>query len=209
VQTAEQYQDYAQQQDSARLGMWIFLATEILFFGVLLFVYGLSRTRYPEAFAVASRRTDVVLGTLNTAMLLTSSFTMALAVRAGELQLAQAARRWLYATAFLGAAFLTIKGIEYQKDYTDHLVPMLNFHFDAAHARGAEAFFGLYFASTAVHAFHVLIGLFIIVLFARALPGEEGVAFSSLRIEVLGLYWHFVDVVWIFLYPLLYLVSRA
>jgi cytochrome c oxidase subunit 3 len=162
-----------------------------------------------EAFALASRRTDIVLGTLNTIILLTSSFTMALAVRSGELLRARATRYWLYTTAALGTLFLAIKGFEYFKDYTDHLVPALNFHFEAEHARGAEVFFGLYFASTAIHALHLLIGIGAVLLLAHPLPAENGREFPALRIEIVGLYWHFVDVVWIFLYPLLYLVSRA
>lgn len=200
---AEQFQDMGQQEESAHLGMWVFLATEVLFFGALFFVYAVMRAQYSADFASASRHTDVTLGTLNTAILLTSSFTMALAVRASELPAVNLTRRWLWLTAALGAVFLALKGFEYYKDYSEHLVPALNFSFEAAHARGAEIFFGLYFATTGLHALHLCIGIIVLLLVARDAAANEH------AVEVSGLYWHFVDIIWIFLYPLLYLVSRA
>src|SRR4051812_40456221 len=118
---------------SAELGMWVFLATEVLFFSVLFFGYLITRIHYPDAFAAASRRTDIVLGTLNTAILLTSSLTMVLAVRSSEARAARAMRGWLGATFLLGASFFVIKMVEYAHDYQEHLVPWLNFTFPMPH----------------------------------------------------------------------------
>jgi cytochrome c oxidase subunit 3 len=206
---AEQFDTPAEMQESGRLGMWVFLATEVLFFGVLFFVYSVARVRYGADFAVASRHTDVVLGTCNTAILLTSSLTMALAVRASELRSALQTRRWLFATMALGAAFLIIKGMEYQKEFTEHLIPHFDFQFDAAHLRGAETFFSLYFMTTGLHAIHLLIGLGVLGVLAHRVAAAERRTEKRRTVEVAGLYWHFIDLVWIFLYPLLYLVSRA
>jgi cytochrome c oxidase subunit 3 len=205
---AEPFRDTAQQADAATLGMWLFLATEMLFFGVLFFVYALARAHLPEAFAAASRQTSFVLGTANTAVLLTSSFSMAAAVRAAALRRHRAAALLLLVTALLGLAFAGIKLTEYALDYRHHLVPVLDFAFDARLARGALAFFWLYFATTGLHLVHLTIGIALALAFAwrewrrpsARLPGQ---------VENAGLYWHFVDLVWIFLYPCLYLVSRA
>jgi cytochrome c oxidase subunit 3 len=205
---AEPFRDTAQQADAAALGMWLFLATEMLFFGVLFFVYALARAHLPEAFAAASRQTSFVLGTANTAVLLTSSFSMAAAVRAAGLRRHGAAALLLLLTAVLGLAFAGIKLTEYALDYRHHLVPVLDFAFDARLARGALAFFWLYFATTGLHLVHLTIGIALALAFAwrewrrpsARLPGQ---------VEIAGLYWHFVDLVWIFLYPCLYLVSRA
>ena len=207
--TAVPLRDADRRNETAELGMWVFLATEVLFFGALFFVYAMMRARFSESFGLASRHTDVVFGTLNTAVLLTSSFTMALAVRASDLARARQARYWLLATAVLGIAFLTIKGLEYGQDYAQRLVPGLNFQFEPAHARGAEVFFGLYFATTGLHAVHLTVGIVLVLITAFAASHARPEATSGSRIEVVGLYWHFVDLVWIFLYPLLYLVSRA
>jgi cytochrome c oxidase subunit 3 len=189
--------------------MWIFLATEVLFFGVLFFVYSVARVRYSADFAVASRHTDVVLGTLNTAILLTSSLTMALAVRASELRSAVQTRRLLFATMALGLVFLIIKGAEYHKEFTEHLIPHFDFRFDAAHLNGAETFFALYFVMTGLHAIHLIIGIGVLAVLAQRVAAAERRTEKRGTVEVAGLYWHFIDLVWIFLYPLLYLVSRA
>jgi cytochrome c oxidase subunit III len=191
------------------LGMWIFLATEILFFGVLFFAYLIMRIHYPEAFAAASKHTDVVLGSINTAILLTSSLTMALAVRSFSLG-ANRACAWLLAATFaLGAAFAAVKFTEYAHDYHEHLVPWLSFAFPSAQAEGARLFFLLYFVMTGAHAIHLIVGLtwvgVLIVAVSRGLADSK----HPDALEVAGLYWHLIDIIWIFLYPLLYLVSRT
>ena len=205
---ATQFDDPAQQRDAASLGMWTFIATEVLFFGVLFFGYSLVRAHFPAAFAAASRHTSIVLGTLNTAVLLTSSLAMASAVRAAALRARRLTPALLLVTAALGVAFSGIKLTEYVLDYRDHLVPVLDFAFDPAHYRGALLFFWFYFATTGMHLVHLSIGIGLVLTFAWRL--RRGVAVRQAeQVEIVGLYWHFVDIVWIFLYPCLYLVSRA
>jgi cytochrome c oxidase subunit 3 len=205
---ATPFHDAAQQADAATLGMWLFLATEMLFFGVLFFVYALGRAHLPAAFAAASRQTSFVLGTTNTAVLLTSSFTMAAAVRAAQLRRHGAAALLLLLTAALGVAFSGIKLTEYALDYRHHLVPLLDFAFDARLARGALAFFWLYFTTTGLHLVHLTIGIGLALTFAWREWRRRSPRLHE-QVENVGLYWHFVDLVWIFLYPCLYLVSRA
>jgi len=192
--------------DTGKLGMWIFLASEVLFFGGVFVAYLYGRTHWPAGFALASRHTDVVLGTLNTAVLLTSSAIVALAVACEE---HPGARRWtanlLWTTAALGLAFLAIKGVEYRGEWQEHLFPTADFAL--AGTAGAEEFFALYVVATGLHAVHLSIGVAALAVFARARRLRRPWA-DARRIEVVALYWHFVDIVWIFLYPLIYLVSR-
>jgi len=211
---AHQFDNAAQQRDAATLGMWIFLATEILFFGALFVAYAVSRIRYPEAFAAASRLTDVTLGSINTAVLLTSSLTMALGVRATGLRARRAALGWLCATALLGIAFVAIKGVEYRHEFTGHLVPGFDFGYAGPHPAQVAMFFCFYFAMTGVHALHLVIGIGVVgVMLVRMWHDTAGIGdrgdLDYESIEMTGLYWHLVDVIWIFLYPLIYLVSRA
>jgi cytochrome c oxidase subunit 3 len=204
-----QFDDLPQQRSAGSLGMWVFLTTETLFFGVLLFAYAVARSRYPEAFASASRHTSLVLGTTNTAVLLTSSLCMALAARAAMLRVRRTAAAFLVLTGVLGAVFIAIKLTEYAIDARDHLVPVLDFAFEpAALAQGAETFFWLYFTSTGLHLVHLSIGIAIVLVLAVRAWRSQAANLDS-TIEASGLYWHFVDMVWIFLYPLLYLVSRT
>lgn len=206
---AEQFQRPAQQREAAELGMWVFLATEVLFFGGLFAAYTVGRVLYADAFAAASRHTDVLIGSVNTALLLTSSLTMALAVRAARLGRRSAVTWLLLATWLLGLMFLGLKAIEYAKDYHEHLVPALNFAVEGAHQAQQKLFFVLYFLTTGLHAIHVTIGIGVIsVLIVMNRRGRFSRAWNT-PVEISGLYWHFVDIVWIFLYPLLYLVSRA
>lgn len=196
---------------SAIFGMWIFIASEAMFFGGLLFAYVYGRIRFPAGFAAASRATNVVFGTINTALLLSSSFLVALVVAAGARQ----RRAWvpwlLLGAAALGVSFLVIKGVEYRHDWTDGLFPGPGFHLsaDTTAPAGAELFFMLYVTMTGVHALHLVIGIAWLCVLALGARREPAVWCAAPRLEVAGLYWHFVDVVWIFLYPLLYLVSRS
>jgi len=191
---------------AATLGMWIFLGTELLFFGGLLVAYAYARTHWPQGFAVAGRRTDVLLGTVNTGVLLTSSAVIAFAVACAE---APAYRRWtaraLWLTAALGVVFLAVKGVEYAHEWREHLFPTASFAL--ADTAGAELFFLLYFVMTGLHAVHLAIGIAGVAVFASA-DGTAKAWATPPRLEVMALYWHFVDVVWIVLYPLLYLVER-
>jgi cytochrome c oxidase subunit III len=208
LRVAEQFEDAPQQRAAATLGMWVFLTTETLFFGAMFFAYTIARIQWPDDFGAASRHTNLVLGTLNTAVLLTSSFSMALAVRCAGLRARKATVGWLAATAALGLAFAGIKLAEYALDYGEHLVPLANFAFDPRYAQGALIFFGLYLVSTGLHLVHLSIGVALVLVFAWRTWRARSNTLAD-QVETLGLYWHFVDVVWIFLYPCLYLVSRA
>jgi cytochrome c oxidase subunit III len=208
LRIAQQFEDASQQRDAATLGMWIFLATEMMFFGALFFAYAIGRYNFPDAFAAASRHTNILLGTTNTAVLLTSSLFMALAVRSASLGARRMTVVMLAITALLGVAFAGIKIGEYVLDYHEHLVPTLDFSFDAQYARGAWLFFGLYFATTGLHLLHLSVGIAAVTILGWRVFAARQNALAD-HVEITGLYWHFVDIVWIFLYPCLYLVSRA
>lgn len=211
---AHQFDDAEQQHESATLGMWAFLATEVLFFGVLMLAYAIFRSKFPEAFAAGSHELDVALGAFNTAILIVSSLTMAMAVRAGQTGNKKGIVVFLILTLLLGGVFLGIKGVEYADKFDHHLIPglLFDYHGEAVaevNPKNIELFFFLYFAMTGVHAVHMIIGAGIVVLWLlpQALKGAYGAEYSS-PIEMFGLYWHFVDIVWIFLFPLLYLIGR-
>jgi cytochrome c oxidase subunit 3 len=197
-----------QQRDASSLGMWVFLVTEILFFGGLFLVYTVYRSQYSRAFAEASRHLDITLGTFNTAVLIVSSLTMALAVFSAATRRRRALLVFLIATMVLGGVFLGVKAVEYGHKFHDHLVPGPHFRFPGPYARQAEIFYSLYFAMTGLHAAHMIIGIGILtVLVLQARKGRYGPDYYT-PVEVSGLYWHFVDIVWIFLFPLLYLIGR-
>ena len=209
VVTARQFDDAQQQRIASDLGIWIFLASEMLFFGVLFAAYAFLRYRHPGAFVAGSRLTDVTLGSLNTGVLLTSSLTMALGVRAAKLGRRRALIGLLCATAALGLVFLIIKGSEYYLDYVHHLIPGPDFAYSGADAGQVELFFYLYFFATGIHALHLIIGICVVAILAVMASRRSFTPEYFTPVEVGGLYWHLVDVIWIFLYPLLYLVSRA
>ncbi|WP_322405211.1 cytochrome c oxidase subunit 3 [Massilia luteola] len=212
-----QFGSHAQQDFARSFGMWVFLSSELLFFGPLLFGYLYLRMHYPQATGMASRHTDMLLGTVNTAVLLTSSFCMALAGHAAQhgkdMRGRRRAARLLALTALLGVVFLAIKGYEWHQEFGEHLFPGAGFRpddaTDPATVHGIELFFLLYFAATGLHALHLLIGVsacvWLMVVLRHAPPRGPG----NEAVELTGLYWHFVDVVWIFLYPLLYLTARS
>lgn len=203
-----QFDDAEQQHDASTLGMWVFLVTEVMFFAGLFTAYVVYRSLYPEAFAHASNHLDIVLGTINTSVLIASSLTMALAVHAAQGGRRRALILFLLATMALGAAFLGIKGFEYAHKFHQGLVPGPAFTYVGADARHAQLFFSVYFAMTGVHALHMVIGIGVLAtLVGSAVRGRYGSAYYT-PVELSGLYWHFVDVVWIFLFPLLYLIDR-
>ena len=205
---AHQFDTLGQQREAATLGMWVFLVTEVLFFGGLFAAYTVYRNWYPEAFAAASHELDVTLGTINTAVLITSSLTMALAVHAAQMGRRGLLLLFLVATMVLGATFLGIKSVEYYHKFVEHHVPGPGFQFEAEYLRQAQIFFSLYFIMTGLHAIHMIIGLGIMaVMLWMSWRGRITPEYFN-PIEVSGLYWHFVDIVWIFLFPLLYLLGR-
>ena len=204
-----QFDDIEQQHESASLGMWIFLATEVMFFGGMFLGYAVYRGVYSTAYAEASRHLDVLMGGINTGVLLCSSLTMALGVRAAQLGGRRTVVLFLLATTLLGAVFLGIKGLEYYHKYEEHLIPGSHFEFAGPNASHAQVFFSFYFVMTGMHALHMIIGIGVMLtMILMTLRGR----FSSeyyFPIEMTGLYWHFVDIVWVFLFPLLYLVDRS
>jgi cytochrome c oxidase subunit 3 len=205
---AHQFDDIGQQHEASWIGMWIFLATEVMFFGGMFTGYTVYRYFYPQAFAGASNHLDVLLGSVNTAVLICSSFTMALAVHSAEAGNNRAVVRFLLLTIILGSVFLGIKFFEYHTKFEEHLVPGSSFRFEGPLARTAQIFFSFYFAMTGMHAVHMVIGIGLLaVLIVKARRRRFSPSYYT-PVEITGLYWHFVDIVWIFLFPLLYLVGR-
>lgn len=204
---AHHFSDLEQQREASTLGMWAFLITEIMFFGGLFTGYAVYRAAYPEAFAEASHHLDVLLGSINTVVLIGSSLTMALAVHGAQVNDRKALIRFLLLTMFLGLVFLGIKLIEYAHKFEEQLVPGSNFYYAGAHPQQVQLFFSFYFAMTGMHALHMIIGIGILsVLVILAWRGRFSSVYYS-PVELTGLYWHFVDIVWIFLFPLLYLIG--
>lgn len=206
---AHQFDDLEQQHDADTLGMWLFLCTEVMFFGGLFLTYTIYRTQDEETFSAASHKLDLFWGTVNTAVLMTSSLTMVLSAHAAEALQRKRLVALLAATMILGSVFLGIKGYEYHEKYVHGLMPFLGlpFRWDGPSPGHAEQFFDLYFLMTGLHALHMVIGLgILLVLLVNAsrggLRGEH-----AAPVHIAGLYWHFVDIVWVFLFPLLYLIG--
>jgi cytochrome c oxidase subunit 3 len=221
---AHQFDDLAQQKEAGILGMWSFLATEIMFFGGALLAYSIYRTTYHGAFAAASNMELWKVGLFNTFVLLASSFTVVLAVHRAQLGDNKGVFKWIVWTIVFGVAFIAVKAYEYHHIYAEHLIPISNFdpataHHDELHKfdghifpdylrRPAQLFFSFYFALTGIHALHMVVGVGIMLYIAKLAKRNEFSPDYYNPVEIAGLYWHFVDIVWIFLYPLLYLVDR-
>jgi cytochrome c oxidase subunit III len=223
------FENMEQQREAGTLGMWIFLVTEIMFFGGMFLAYTLYRSAYPMSFASASNHLDITLGAVNTAVLILSSFTMAMAVYFTQVGKQQSQIICLALTLVLGLTFLGVKAVEYHDKYTDHLIPgrlIPGNPFNPAVAQegdtdhhklhlleGAtlpqvEMFYWIYFAMTGMHALHMIIGAGLLTyLLIFSIKGRFDPEYHS-PVEVIGLYWHFVDIVWIFLFPLWYLLGR-
>ncbi len=214
---AHQFDDLEQQHAADELGMWLFLATEVMFFGGMFLAYAIYRHQDERAFAAASGKLDFWLGAINTAVLLCSSVTMVLAVHAAETAQRKPLVAFLTLTMLLGTVFLGIKGYEYHHKYEVGLMPLAGLPFDRLtfereglsekEAGHAQMFFNLYFLMTGVHALHMLIGLGVMgTLLVKACRGGLLGEFAA-TVNITGLYWHFVDIVWVFLFPFLYLVG--
>jgi cytochrome c oxidase subunit 3 len=197
-----------QQKDASTLGMWIFLVTEVMFFGGMFTAYVVYRSWYPGAFAAASRHLDIVLGGFNTAVLIASSLTMALAVRAAQLGARRPLIWFLIVTMLLGGVFLGVKAVEWHHKYVEHHIPGPNFHYEGPGAANVQLFFSLYFGMTGLHAFHMVIGIGILATLVYYASKGVYTAGYNTPVDLAGLYWHFVDIIWIFLFPLLYLIDR-
>lgn len=204
---AGHFQDLAQQSDALRLGMWIFLGTEILLFGGLFVAYALYRMVYGEAFAQSSASIDLTLGTVNTVVLISSSLSVAAGLHWVQHDRRRLASLALALTIALGLAFLGLKAIEYSHHFADGALPGRYYHFAEVQAPGANLFFTLYFLLTGLHAIHVTIGLGVLAWLTRRTWLGDYSSSYWLPLELGALYWHLVDVIWIFIYPLLYLVT--
>ncbi len=212
------FADAQQQKNAASLGMWLFLVTEIMFFGGMFCAYLVYRLAHFNAFAAGSQQLSIALGTTNTAVLLISSVTVVLAVKAAEAGNRKQLVTFMIITVLLGLTFLVIKGFEYAEKFEKHHVPGPNFQFTETFDDGAqkipvnpheaELYFSLYFAMTGMHALHMIIGCGLFtVLTVLAWKGHYTPSYYT-PIENAGLYWHLVDIIWIYLFPLLYLISR-
>jgi cytochrome c oxidase subunit 3 len=205
---AHQFDDAEQQYEASSLGMWLFIAQEVLFFGGLFATYAYYTYLYPDAFEAASNHLSLVLGSVNTVVLITSSLTMVFAVNAARTGHKRGQIGWLLATMVLGTVFLCIKGYEYAHKFHEGLVPGALFTYHGPDAEQHQLFLCLYFAMTGLHALHMVVGLGVLaVLVILARREWFGPSYYT-PVEITGLYWHFVDVVWIFLFPLLYLIGR-
>ncbi|MEP6569386.1 MAG: cytochrome c oxidase subunit 3 family protein [Acidobacteriota bacterium] len=224
------FENMEQQREAGALGMWVFLVTELMFFGGMFLAYTLYRTRFPADFASASNHLDLTLGAINTIVLILSSFTMALAVYSSQVGKSRNQIVCLLLTIVLGATFLGIKAVEYYDKYQDQLIPGQlipgrPFHpevqepgtpydkhklhlLPGATVKHVEMFYWIYFAMTGMHALHMIIGIGVLsVILFFSWRGRYGPEYHN-PVEISGLYWHFVDIVWIFLFPLLYLLGR-
>jgi cytochrome c oxidase subunit 3 len=200
--------DLEAQKEATSLGMWLFLVTEVLFFGGMFTAYVVYRSSYRAAFEGASNLLDIRLGAFNTAVLLGSSLTMALAVWAATLGRKKLIVLFLSLTILLGAVFLGVKVKEYAQKFEHHEVPGPHFVVPHGLPPQSEMFFSLYFCMTGLHALHMIIGIGLLAwLIAKARRGAFSTRYST-PVDLVGLYWHFVDIVWIFLFPLLYLLGR-
>ena len=211
------FADAEQQRDAATLGMWLFLGTEIMFFGGMFLAYLVYRYWYYNEFAAGSRSLDIWLGTINTAVLICSSLTVALGVRAAQMGKRKLLVILLLLTIVFGFAFLGIKGVEWYDKYKEHHIPGPSFnvddlvkaypqiHIDQQHE---QIYFSLYFAMTGLHALHMIIGVGIFAFLTYYAWKRRYTPKYYTPIEMGGLYWHFVDIIWIYLFPLLYLIDR-
>jgi cytochrome c oxidase subunit 3 len=212
------FADPQQQKNAASLGMWLFIVTEIMFFGGMFCAYLIYRLAHFNAFAAGSQQLNIWMGAINTAVLIVSSVTVVLAVKAAEMGKRKALTGYLVVTVLLGATFLVVKGFEYAEKFEKHHVPGPTFNFTdkfddngkqiPVNPKEAELFFSLYFAMTGMHALHMIIGCGLFsTLAVLAWKGHYTTNYFT-PIENAGLYWHLVDIIWIYLFPLLYLISR-
>jgi heme/copper-type cytochrome/quinol oxidase subunit 3 len=201
----EPWPDLARQREGVAFGVWIFLATEVMFFGALFLGYAVYRTLYAEAFREASAETELFYGVVNTAVLLTSSFTMTVAVRGADLGYRRLVLVCLWITMLLGLGFLVGKGFEYHADLVKGYFP--GPHFPLA-TQQTQIFWAFYWVMTGVHAIHLSVGIGLVIVVAILL-GRRTLTLDSATFTAVGLYWHFVDLIWITLVPLIYLTGRS
>ena len=202
----EQFEDLDKQEHAARLGMWVFLATELLFFAGLFTLYSAYRTMYPVDFGLGVAHNNTAIGTINTAILLTSSMTVAMALH----EVRRGRPRWagwlvLFSVA-CGLLFLILKGVEYFQHFHEGIFPAGHYHFAELPTYGAKMFFTLYFLMTGLHGIHVIVGMGLLFWISGGCFRREYSSANQVHVEVVALYWHLIDVIWIFLWPMFYLM---
>jgi cytochrome c oxidase subunit III len=201
------FYEMEQQADSVKIGMWAFLVTELLLFGGLFVGYGVMNARFPEAFSSAHHHLDKTMGALNTIVLLVSSFTMVMAVAAARASKTKQLVRYLVVTLALAGVFLVVKYFEYSHKIHEGLLPGKFYSYTGPHEPFEQVFFGFYFLMTGVHGIHIVLGMIMMTwLLIRARRGEFSSAYNT-PVDMGGLYWHLVDIIWIYLFPLMYLIS--
>ncbi|MTI88926.1 MAG: cytochrome c oxidase subunit 3 family protein [Balneolaceae bacterium] len=199
--------DSDQQFDTAKMGMWVFLVNEILFFGGLFCAYIVYRTWYPELFSEAAHELNTLWGAVNTVVLIGSSLTVAMAIRSAQKNQTKGLKINLLITIALACVFMVIKGFEYSHKFHLGIFPGEYYTFTGIEHPQANIFFSIYYMLTGVHALHVLVGIGLITwIYLRARKGEFSSEYYT-PVEITGLYWHLVDLIWIFLFPLLYLIE--
>jgi cytochrome c oxidase subunit III len=203
-----QFEDLEQQNESYIVGMWVFLVTEVMFFGGLFLAYSVYRWMYPGVFFDAHRELNLKLGFINTTVLLTSSLFMALAVHYAQLRNRKLQLFFLGLVLACALCFLVIKGFEYSEKFQHHHFPGATFHWDGPKPEQAQLFFGLYFVMTGLHGIHVILGVIVMAILMVMIAMRHRHVRSHVTLEMAGLYWHFVDIVWIFLFPLFYLIPH-
>jgi cytochrome c oxidase subunit III len=205
VPLGHHFNTFEQEHEAAEFGMWLFLLTELMLFGGLFLGYIFYRTLYSAGFAEGSRHLDLSYGGPNTIILIVSSLTMVLAVRSAKVGAARSLRWYLVATAALGTLFMVVKGAEYYQHFLDGTVPGLNWTYAGPYPNQVQLFFFAYFALTGLHSLHLAIGIALVVIVAVMARHGAFLGNRHIPIEMIGLYWHFVDIIWMFLLPMLYL----
>lgn len=203
-----QFDDMPQQVRAGLMGMWLFLVTELLLFGGLFAAFAVSRIQHPQVFAEAAHHLDLVLGAINTVLLLTSGLFMALSEKAVASGKRRAGAGFLLGTILLGVLFLGVKAFEWYKEFNHQLMPVLDlpFNYPGDQAPAAEMFFNYYFAMTGLHAAHMLLGIIALGVMAVLVLRWREPARLDRQTRILGMYWAFVDVIWIFVFTTLYLM---
>jgi cytochrome c oxidase subunit 3 len=206
---AEHFNTLAQQHEAVHLGMWLFLATEVMMFGGLFTGYTVYRILYPLGFGEGSRHLDLTLASVNTIILLISSFVMSFAVQAARVGNRRILVILLSVTALLGVAFMAIKAAEYAGHFNDGMVPGLNWQYAGPRQAEVQLFMLAYFTMTGLHAVHLTVAIVIVLIMLVGVIRSRLQPLQYAPIEVMGLYWHFVDIIWVFLLPLLYLLGAT
>jgi cytochrome c oxidase subunit 3 len=203
----EHFSDIEQQRETSTTGIWVFIASEIMFFGALILAFTVYRLAYTQAFNQGAQELDLIIGAINTGILFTSGLTMSLAIGANKMRAKFLTLLLLLATAALGVIFLAIKAYEYHEDWTKGLFPGEAFRWTGANSPHVQLFFVLYFIMTGFHALHLLVGIGLILVMAWLVLAGSVHEEHFMPLDVTGVYWHFVDMVWIFLFTLIYLLG--